>query len=271
EQFAMREGGLRDMRLAALSALGNRGWRVAFADATAPCVFDANRQTFTLSRHLSRVEQRLHLLTLTARLCFQEHLQRAARTAGSAQDADPETALEPLVRYFAIAALLPYRVFLRSAFACRYDVDSLARQFDVDADHVALRCAMLNRLGAKGLPCSYRRVSTYGATQTHLHSNAALCAASERVAISRPAGRPPIAQASSHNQIVRADDGRIVLQQMRETQADPKNKAIVVLLSDISRTQRGIKDGGKDGGASGAEQGRAQPDSASGLTARVSC
>src|SRR5699024_2567238 len=60
------------------------------------------------------------------------------------------------------ALLMPYDAFLEAAEAGRYDLDALARRFDVSYEQAAHRLATLQRPGASGLRFAFMRSDPSG-------------------------------------------------------------------------------------------------------------
>jgi XRE family transcriptional regulator, fatty acid utilization regulator len=84
---------------------------------------------------------------------------------------DSDTQLSPnangvarigLANYFAGALLLPYRRFLAAAESTRYDIDKLARSFDVGFETVCHRLSTLQRTDASGVPFIFVRADAAG-------------------------------------------------------------------------------------------------------------
>ena len=73
-----------------------------------------------------------------------------------------EVARIGLANYFAGALLLPYRQFLQSANELRYDIDQLARRFEVGFETVCHRLSTLQREDARGVPFIFVRSDAAG-------------------------------------------------------------------------------------------------------------
>lgn len=67
-----------------------------------------------------------------------------------------------LANYFAGALLLPYRKFLAEAESLRYDIDQLARRFEVGFETICHRLSTLQRHGARGIPFIFVRADSAG-------------------------------------------------------------------------------------------------------------
>jgi predicted transcriptional regulator/transcriptional regulator with XRE-family HTH domain len=67
-----------------------------------------------------------------------------------------------LANYFAGALLLPYRRFLDAAESVRYDIDQLARRFEVGFETICHRLSTLQRPNARGVPFIFVRTDSAG-------------------------------------------------------------------------------------------------------------
>lgn len=67
-----------------------------------------------------------------------------------------------LANYFAGALLLPYNQFLANAGSLRYDIDQLARRFEVGFETICHRLSTLQRRGAQGVPFIFVRADSAG-------------------------------------------------------------------------------------------------------------
>ena len=67
-----------------------------------------------------------------------------------------------LANYFAGALLLPYRTFLHAAESLRYDIDQLARRFEVGFETICHRLSTLQRPDARGVPFIFVRTDAAG-------------------------------------------------------------------------------------------------------------
>ncbi|KIN61708.1 DNA-binding protein [Sulfitobacter noctilucae] len=169
EHFADRAGTHRNMRVAAVSALGNAGITVSFDDTDTLRRFDPDTGTLHLSTRVAPQTQTFQLLLQVA-LARQDALLEAtldlARfTTSNARD----IAKIGLANYFAGAALMPYAKFHKAAQTCRHDLELLAGQFGASIEQVAHRLATLQRPGTKGIPFFFVRVDQSG-TITKRHS-----------------------------------------------------------------------------------------------------
>ncbi len=67
-----------------------------------------------------------------------------------------------LANYFAGALLLPYLRFLDAAESVRYDIDQLARRFEVGFETICHRLSTLQRPNARGVPFIFVRIDSAG-------------------------------------------------------------------------------------------------------------
>ena len=67
-----------------------------------------------------------------------------------------------LANYFAGALLLPYLRFLEAAESVRYDIDDLARRFEVGFETICHRLSTLQRPNARGVPFIFVRTDSAG-------------------------------------------------------------------------------------------------------------
>ncbi len=169
EHFADRAGEHRNMRVGAVSALGNAGITVSFDDTDTLRRFDPDTGVLHLSARVAPQTQTFQLLLQVA-LTRQDALLEAtldlARfTSANARD----IAKIGLANYFAGAALMPYARFHAAAQTSRHDLELLAGQFGASIEQVAHRLATLQRPGSKGVPFFFVRVDQAG-TITKRHS-----------------------------------------------------------------------------------------------------
>jgi predicted transcriptional regulator/transcriptional regulator with XRE-family HTH domain len=94
----------------------------------------------------------LHADLITAILAADDQLSPEAR----------EVARIGLANYFAGALLLPYREFLDAAEHLRYDIDQLARRFEVGFETICHRLSTLQRPDARGVPFIFVRTDSAG-------------------------------------------------------------------------------------------------------------
>lgn len=169
EHFAQKEGGHRNIRVAAVSALGNSNVTVRFADTDKLRSFDPETKELLLSRRAPPETQTFQLLLQVA-LVKQEPLLDATLDLARFHTAEARAIAKiGLANYFAGAALMPYTAFQTEASACRHDVEALAGHFGASIEQVAHRLSTLQRPGSKGIPFFFVRVDQAG-TITKRHS-----------------------------------------------------------------------------------------------------
>ncbi|MEM8577335.1 MAG: short-chain fatty acyl-CoA regulator family protein [Pseudomonadota bacterium] len=169
EHFATAEGRMSSVRLAAVSALGNAGVKVAFEDTATLRRFDPEAGVLTLSTRAGPETQTFQLLLQLALLTQNKLIEATLDLARFRSDAARSIAKIGLANFFAGAALMPYTRFLEAARDTRHDLERLARQFGASIEQVAHRLSTLQRPGAKGIPFFFVRVDQAG-TITKRHS-----------------------------------------------------------------------------------------------------
>ncbi len=169
EHFAIKEGGYRNMRVAAVSALANAGVEVVFDDMDRLRAYDADGKTLHLSIRATPETQTFQLLLQVALLKQSQLLEATLDLARFTTRSARDIAKIGLANYFAGAALMPYAKFQEAAAACRHDLEVLSSQFGASIEQVAHRLSTLQRPGAKGVPFFFVRVDQAG-TITKRHS-----------------------------------------------------------------------------------------------------
>ncbi|WP_020100903.1 short-chain fatty acyl-CoA regulator family protein [Mycobacterium sp. 360MFTsu5.1] len=115
-----------------------------------------------LARWLHPGQRAFQLATQVALLMYADLI--AALVAGDDQLSSEarEVAQIGLANYFAGALLMPYRLFLAAAEELRYDIDRLARRFEVGFETVCHRLSTLQRPDARGVPFIFVRTDSAG-------------------------------------------------------------------------------------------------------------
>ncbi|WP_299879803.1 short-chain fatty acyl-CoA regulator family protein [uncultured Sulfitobacter sp.] len=162
ELFATREGGHRNMRVAAVSALSNTGVTVHFADRDSLRHFDAAEKILYLSNRAPPETQTFQLLLQVALTRQDSLLEATLDLARFHSPAARDIAKIGLANYFAGAALMPYTAFHQMAQDCRHDLELLAGHFGASIEQVAHRLSTLQRPGTKGVPFFFVRVDQAG-------------------------------------------------------------------------------------------------------------
>ena len=169
EHFAEKQGGHRNIRVAAVAALGNSGVTVAFEETDKLRHYDPASKVLTLSRRAPTETQTFQLLLQVA-LVKQDPLLEATLDLARFHSAEARSIAKiGLANYFAGAALMPYGPFQQVAADCRHDLEMMSGHFGASIEQVAHRLSTLQRPGAKGIPFFFVRVDQAG-TITKRHS-----------------------------------------------------------------------------------------------------
>ena len=169
EHFAQKQGGYRNIRVAAVAALGNSDVTVEFAETDKLRHFDAEKKLLILSHRAPPATQTFQLLLQVA-LVKQDALLDATLDLARFHSIEARSIAKiGLANYFAGAALMPYGPFQEMAADCRHDLEVLAGHFGASIEQVAHRLSTLQRPGSKGIPFFFVRVDQAG-TITKRHS-----------------------------------------------------------------------------------------------------
>jgi predicted transcriptional regulator/DNA-binding XRE family transcriptional regulator len=161
----LRIGGL-DAQLAEL--LGDKlGVSVVIDDGqalnpNAKRLFRADTGTLYLARWLHPGQRAFQLATQIALLTQADLITGIVASDDQLSDDARGVARIGLANYFAGALLLPYRQFLDAAESVRYDIDRLARRFEVGFETICHRLSTLQRPGARGVPFIFVRADSAG-------------------------------------------------------------------------------------------------------------
>jgi len=169
ERFASAEGHRGNIRVTAVSALGNVGVDVRFADTDTLRRYDNTTGTLHISTRAAPESQTFQLLLQIALIHQNALLEATLDLARFHSDEARAIAKIGLANYFAGAALMPYAAFLAAAQSTRHDVEQLATGFGASIEQVCHRLSTLQRPGAKGIPFFFVRVDQAG-TITKRHS-----------------------------------------------------------------------------------------------------
>ena len=169
ENFAAPSQPEKNIRVRAVTKLGNQGISVEFADTDTLRSYDPQTKRLTLSRRAAPETQTFQLLLQVALLQHDQLLEATLDFAKFQSDAARAIAKIGLANYFAGAALMPYSAFLDAAREVRHDLEVLALRFGASIEQVAHRLSTLQRPGAKGIPFFFVRVDQAG-TITKRHS-----------------------------------------------------------------------------------------------------
>lgn len=165
DQNHLRIGGL-DGRLAELLA-DKLGVTVVIDDGrtlnpNAKRLFAPESKTVYLARWLHPGQRAFQLATQIALLTQDELITGIIAGDDQLSDDAGGVARIGLANYFAGALLLPYLKFLDAAESARYDVDLLARRFEVGFETICHRLSTLQRPSARGVPFIFVRTDSAG-------------------------------------------------------------------------------------------------------------
>jgi predicted transcriptional regulator len=161
----LRIGGL-DVQLAELLA-DQLGIAVVIDDGkvlgpNSKRVFAPESQTLYLARWLHPGQRAFQLATQIALLTHAGLITGIVAGDDQLSDDARGVARIGLANYFAGALLLPYRRFLDAAEGVRYDIDQLARRFEVGFETICHRLSTLQRPKARGVPVIFVRTDSAG-------------------------------------------------------------------------------------------------------------
>lgn len=125
-------------------------------------VFEVESKTLYLARWLHAGQRAFQLATQIALLTQTELITEILAGDDQLSDEARSVARIGLANYFAGALLLPYQNFLTAAEAARYDIELLARHFEVGFETVCHRLSTLQRPGARGVPFIFVRADSAG-------------------------------------------------------------------------------------------------------------
>ncbi|OBB85363.1 Cro/Cl family transcriptional regulator [Mycobacterium colombiense] len=131
-------------------------------DPNSKRLFAPESKTLYLARWLHPGQRAFQLATQIA-LLTQDRLITGI-IAGDDQLSDDARGVARigLANYFAGALLLPYLRFLDAAEGVRYDIDQLARRFEVGFETICHRLSTLQRPNARGIPFIFVRTDSAG-------------------------------------------------------------------------------------------------------------
>jgi XRE family transcriptional regulator, fatty acid utilization regulator len=125
-------------------------------------LFRAESKTLYLARWLHPGQRAFQLATQIALLTQAELIAEIIAGEDQLSDDARGVARIGLANYFAGALLLPYQRFLEAAEAMRYDIDQLARRFEVGFETICHRLSTLQRPNARGVPFIFVRTDSAG-------------------------------------------------------------------------------------------------------------
>jgi XRE family transcriptional regulator, fatty acid utilization regulator len=124
--------------------------------------FDPETQVLRVAQWLLPGQRAFQIATQLALLSQSELLSALLATDDQLSPESRGVARIGLANYFAGAFLLPYREFHRAANELRYDIDLLARRFEVGFETVCHRLSTLQRPQLRGIPFIFVRTDKAG-------------------------------------------------------------------------------------------------------------
>ncbi|MEH3137189.1 MAG: short-chain fatty acyl-CoA regulator family protein [Mycolicibacterium neoaurum] len=124
--------------------------------------YEPDTRTLLLARWLLPGQRAFQLATQLALLLHSDLISSIVATDNQLSAEARDVARIGLANYFAGALLLPYRIFLSAAESLRYDIDQLARNFDVGFETICHRLSTLQRPDARGVPFIFVRTDSAG-------------------------------------------------------------------------------------------------------------
>lgn len=124
--------------------------------------YDADTHTVYLARWLLPGQRAFQLATQLALMLHSDLISAIVATDDQLSAEARGVARIGLANYFAGALLLPYRIFLSTAEELRYDIDQLARQFELGFETICHRLSTLQRPDARGVPFIFVRTDSAG-------------------------------------------------------------------------------------------------------------
>ena len=125
-------------------------------------LFQAESKTLYLARWLHPGQRAFQLATQIALLTHVKLIAGIIASDSQLSDDARGVARIGLANYFAGAFLLPYREFRSAAAELRYDIDLLARRFEVGFETVCHRLSTLQRPQLRGVPFIFVRTDKAG-------------------------------------------------------------------------------------------------------------
>lgn len=124
--------------------------------------YRSSSATLYIARWLHPGQRAFQIATQFALLTQMDLISELVTGDGQLSPEAREVARVGLANYFAGALLLPYRIFLSAAEELRYDIDQLARRFEVGFETVCHRLSTLQRPDARGVPFIFVRSDSAG-------------------------------------------------------------------------------------------------------------
>jgi len=134
--------------------------------------YDPDARVLRVAQWLLPGQRAFQIATQLALLSQSELLSAIVATDDQLTPESRGVARIGLANYFAGAFLLPYREFHRAATELRYDVDLLARRFEVGFETVCHRLSNLQRPQLRGVPFIFVRTDKAGNISKRQSANA---------------------------------------------------------------------------------------------------
>lgn len=131
-------------------------------DPNSKRLFAPESKTLYLARWLHPGQRAFQLATQIALLTQDRLISGIIAADDQLSDDARGVARIGLANYFAGALLLPYLRFLDAAEGVRYDIDQLARRFEVGFETICHRLSTLQRPNARGIPFIFVRTDSAG-------------------------------------------------------------------------------------------------------------
>ncbi len=131
-------------------------------DPNSKRLFAPDSKTLYLARWLHPGQRAFQLATQIALLTHARLIDGIIAADDQLSDDARGVARIGLANYFAGALLLPYLRFLEAAESVRYDIDQLARRFEVGFETICHRLSTLQRPSARGVPFIFVRTDSAG-------------------------------------------------------------------------------------------------------------
>lgn len=131
-------------------------------DPNAKRLFAPESKTLYVARWLHPGQRAFQLATQIALLTQNKLITGILAGDDQLSDDARGVARIGLANYFAGALLLPYLRFLDAAESVRYDIDQLARRFEVGFETICHRLSTLQRPHARGIPFIFVRTDSAG-------------------------------------------------------------------------------------------------------------
>ncbi|MGH3556761.1 MAG: short-chain fatty acyl-CoA regulator family protein [Mycobacterium sp.] len=124
--------------------------------------YDPDSRVLRVAHRLLPGQRAFQIATQLALLSQSDQMSAIVATDGQLSPESRGVARIGLANYFAGAFLLPYRQFHRAATELRYDIDLLARRFEVGFETVCHRLSTLQRPQLRGVPFIFVRTDKAG-------------------------------------------------------------------------------------------------------------